>query len=62
MDVLQHLMDGFAAVLTLRILLYALAGVVLGTLVGALPAFGPAAGIALLLRSFSSFLRTADWS
>jgi putative tricarboxylic transport membrane protein len=49
MDVLQHLMDGFAAALTLRILLYALAGCVLGTLVGALPAFGPAAGIALLL-------------
>ncbi|GAT67569.1 tripartite tricarboxylate transporter TctA [Planomonospora sphaerica] len=43
------LLDGFATALTPVNLLYALAGVTLGTLVGVLPGIGPAMTVALLL-------------
>ncbi|MGH3588788.1 MAG: tripartite tricarboxylate transporter permease, partial [Pseudonocardia sp.] len=43
------LLDGFATALQPAYLLYALAGVVLGTAVGVLPGIGPAMTVALLL-------------
>lgn len=46
---LSLILDGFANALTLRYLLYALAGCILGTLVGMLPGIGPTAAIAILL-------------
>src|SRR6185503_7492411 len=49
MDMLQHLVAGFAAALTPAYLAYALAGCVLGTLIGVLPGVGPAAGTAILI-------------
>ncbi|MGQ3381963.1 tripartite tricarboxylate transporter permease [Glutamicibacter sp. TV12E] len=49
MDTLSLLMDGFAAALTPVNLLFALAGVILGTAVGVLPGIGPAMAVALLL-------------
>ena len=49
MDMLQHLVAGFAAALTPAYLAYALAGCVLGTLIGVLPGLGPAAGTAILI-------------
>ncbi|MEW9551528.1 tripartite tricarboxylate transporter permease [Nonomuraea sp. NPDC050783] len=49
MTSLHLLLDGFAAALTPVNLLYALAGVTLGTLVGVLPGIGPAMTVALLL-------------
>ncbi|MDP1749984.1 MAG: hypothetical protein Q8L22_11025 [Reyranella sp.] len=38
MDALHHLLAGFAAALTVKYLLFALAGCVLGTLIGVLQA------------------------
>ena len=49
MDMLQHLLSGFAAALTPAYLAYAFAGCVLGTLIGVLPGLGPAAGTAILI-------------
>ena len=49
METLNLLMDGFAAALTPVNLLFAFAGVVLGTAVGVLPGIGPAMAVALLL-------------
>ncbi|GIH92485.1 tripartite tricarboxylate transporter permease [Planobispora siamensis] len=49
MESLQLLLDGFATALTPVNLLYALAGVTLGTIVGVLPGIGPAMTVALLL-------------
>ncbi|GAA3123503.1 tripartite tricarboxylate transporter permease [Planomonospora alba] len=49
MESLGLLLDGFATALTPVNLLYALAGVTLGTLVGVLPGIGPAMTVALLL-------------
>ncbi len=49
MDLLSHLALGFSVALTPVNLLYALIGVVLGTLIGVLPGIGPVATIAMLL-------------
>ena len=49
MDALSALVDGFHIALTPINLLWALAGVTLGTLVGVLPGIGPALTVALLL-------------
>jgi len=49
MDLLANLTVGFDAALTFHNLLYCLAGVFLGTLIGVLPGLGPAATIAMLL-------------
>ena len=49
MDSLSGLTEGFAVALSTRNLLWGLAGVTLGTLVGVLPGIGPALTIALLL-------------
>src|SRR5437762_8001115 len=46
---LQHLVLGFAAVLTWDNLMYCFLGTVLGTLIGVLPGLGPTATIAMLL-------------
>jgi putative tricarboxylic transport membrane protein len=48
-DLLGHLALGFGVALTPVNLLYALIGVVLGTLIGVLPGIGPVATIAMLL-------------
>ena len=49
LDTLRALADGFTRALTLTHLLWALAGVTLGTAVGVLPGIGPAMTVALLL-------------
>lgn len=49
MDLLNHLMIGFEAAVTLQNLLYCFVGVTLGTLVGVLPGMGPVATVAMLL-------------
>lgn len=49
MDILDNLLLGFAIALTPTNLVLAAVGVVLGTLIGALPGVGPASGVALLL-------------
>ncbi|MBI3199265.1 MAG: tripartite tricarboxylate transporter permease, partial [Rhodospirillales bacterium] len=49
MEAFHHLLAGFAAALTVKYLLFALAGCVLGTLIGVLPGLGPAAGTAILI-------------
>jgi putative tricarboxylic transport membrane protein len=49
MDILSGLMQGFAVALQPANLLWCLAGVVLGTLVGIIPGLGPPATIAMLL-------------
>jgi putative tricarboxylic transport membrane protein len=49
MDSMTALAAGFAAALTARNLMWGLAGVTLGTLVGVLPGIGPALTVALLL-------------
>ena len=49
MELLEHLMQGFAVAFTPENLLYALLGCVLGTLVGVLPGLGPVPTIAMLL-------------
>jgi putative tricarboxylic transport membrane protein len=48
-DGVQLLLEGFATALSVQNLLYAFAGVVLGTAVGVLPGIGPAMSVALLL-------------
>lgn len=49
MDLIQNLLDGFSTAISPTNLLYVLVGVVLGTIIGALPGFGPATAIAMLL-------------
>jgi len=49
MDTLTALLHGFSIALTWQNLLWALAGVTLGTMVGILPGIGPALTVALLL-------------
>lgn len=49
MDLLSNLHLGFQAALSLANLLYALAGVTIGTFIGVLPGIGPMATIAILL-------------
>jgi len=49
LDAFEALRSGFAAALTLTNLLWALAGVTLGTAVGVLPGIGPALTVAVLL-------------
>ncbi|MFN7887176.1 MAG: tripartite tricarboxylate transporter permease, partial [Betaproteobacteria bacterium] len=49
MELLSNLALGFATALTLNNLLYAFAGVLIGTLVGVLPGLGPIATLAMLL-------------
>lgn len=49
MDTLNALLHGFTIALTWQNLLWALAGVTLGTMVGILPGIGPALTVALLL-------------
>ncbi len=49
MESLQHLLMGFSVALSLKNLLFATIGCVLGTLIGVLPGLGPAAGTALLI-------------
>jgi putative tricarboxylic transport membrane protein len=48
-DTLQNLLLGFQVALDIKILGYAFAGCVIGTLVGMMPGLGPLAGISLLL-------------
>jgi putative tricarboxylic transport membrane protein len=48
-DTLSNLALGFSVALQPEVLLYALAGCLLGTLVGMMPGLGPLAGISLLL-------------
>ena len=48
-DVLQNLALGFSVALSPEVLLFAVVGCILGTLVGMLPGVGPLAGISLLL-------------
>ena len=49
MDLLGHVVDGFAVALTFQNLLYCLVGCMVGTLIGVLPGIGPVATIAMLL-------------
>jgi putative tricarboxylic transport membrane protein len=49
MDTLALLGNGFALVLTPKFLMFCVAGVLLGQIIGVLPGIGPAAGIAILL-------------
>ena len=49
MEILEHLTSGFGIALTPANLLFAFAGALLGTLVGALPGIGSTSGVALLL-------------
>jgi TctA family transporter len=51
MDLLNNLALGFGVAFTWINLLYALAGAILGTLIGVLPGLGPVATIAMLLPS-----------
>ena len=49
MDTFHNLLLGFQVALDIKILGYAFAGCVIGTLVGMMPGLGPLAGISLLL-------------
>lgn len=49
MDLLSNLALGFATALTVQNVLYCLAGVTIGTLIGVLPGMGPVATVAMLL-------------
>lgn len=49
MGILMNLLHGFAVALTPVNLLACLVGVVMGTIIGALPGIGPSAGVAILL-------------
>jgi TctA family transporter len=49
MEMLDHLVTGFSAALTLQNVLFCLLGCLLGTLIGVLPGIGPIPTIALLL-------------
>ncbi|MEN9890480.1 MAG: hypothetical protein RLY78_775 [Pseudomonadota bacterium] len=51
MDLINNLAMGLGVAVTFQNLLYALAGAILGTLIGVLPGLGPVATIAMLLPS-----------
>jgi TctA family transporter len=58
-DTVANLALGFSVALSPKILFYAFAGCLVGTLVGVLPGIGPTATVALLLcRSPSSSTRS----
>ena len=61
MEILQHLLDGFAAAITPINLMWALLGCTIGTAVGVLPGIGPATA-KKLLQTFGSAtqVREAD--
>lgn len=54
MSTLHYLMDGFATAMQWYNLLFAFAGVLIGTMVGVLPGIGPISGVALLIPVTSS--------
>jgi len=54
MDLIHNLSIGFQTAATFQNLFYALAGAILGTLIGVLPGLGPVATIAMLLPSIYS--------
>ena len=62
MDNLLALMDGFATAVQPIYLLYALAGVFVGTAVGVLPGIGPAMTVALLMPLTYSLEPTAAFT
>ena len=49
MDLIQNLLIGFEAAISLQNLIYCFVGVAMGTLVGVLPGMGPVATVAMLL-------------
>lgn len=49
MDLVENLVHGFSIALTLQNILFCLAGVLLGSLIGVLPGIGPVPTIAMLL-------------
>lgn len=49
MDNFDHVLNGFSLALSLKYLLFCLAGVLIGQIVGVLPGIGPSAGISILL-------------
>ena len=49
MDALAHLVTGFSAAASLQNIGFAMAGCLLGTLIGVLPGIGPIPTIAMLL-------------
>jgi len=49
MEVLSLLANGFAVALTPHTLMLAVAGCIIGTMVGALPGLGPSNGVAILI-------------
>jgi len=55
METLSLLADGFAVALTPTTLLLAVAGCIIGTMVGALPGLGPSNGVAILIPLAFSF-------
>lgn len=55
MEVLSLLADGFAVALTPTSLMLAVAGCIIGTMVGALPGLGPSNGVAILIPLAFSF-------
>lgn len=55
MEVFSLLADGFAVALTPHTLMLAVAGCIIGTMVGALPGLGPSNGVAILIPLAFSF-------
>ena len=55
METLAFLAQGFAVALTPKILMLAVAGCIIGTVVGALPGLGPTNGVAILIPLSFSF-------
>jgi len=49
MDSLDHILHGFSLAISLKYLMFCLAGVLIGQIVGILPGIGPSAGISILL-------------
>ena len=49
MDSLDHILHGFSLAISLKYLMFCLAGVLIGQIVGVLPGIGPSAGISILL-------------
>jgi putative tricarboxylic transport membrane protein len=54
LDVFSYLLDGFEVAFTMRNLIFAFIGVLIGTAVGVLPGIGPISGVALLIPVTSS--------
>ena len=49
MEIIDNLILGFSVALTITTLSLAIAGCVLGTIIGALPGLGPSNGVAILI-------------